>query len=465
VIWRAEVDARIAAEGTSFRWRAIATLLLGTFVAVMEGTVVNVALPAIQREFGIGYATAQVLATAFLAATTVTMLMAPWTIRRFGLRRAYGVAVGCLLLASLMAALVGHLHFSILVVCRILQGAAAGLIQPIAMVGLLPLFPPNAHGRAMAVYGLGIVLAPAIGPVVGGLLVDSLGWSGVFLVAVPPSAAAWYGCRRYLYEGRGEEASVRLPDLPSLALISFALVAVLTSVPTFGSESALPLLLAGLVAGVCFVLRQRRLADPLLNPRLFSAPGVGAGLGVALVYGAGLYGSTYLIPLFAQHQLNASAFAAGLLLLPGGAALAAILPLGGTLADRIEVRKVVVAGLLCFAGGSGALALSGSSTALIWVATWVVLGRIGLGLLIPSLNGGVMRLADPDDLNAVTAAMNFSRQLGGALGIVLLAAWLEFSSARYDIAWGFTLGFAMVAGLFVLGAIPACRIRRVDAPV
>ncbi|PLX72217.1 MAG: hypothetical protein C0607_17065, partial [Azoarcus sp.] len=137
----------------------------------------------------------------------------------------------------------------------------------------------------------------------------------------------------------------------------------------------------------------------------------------------------------------------------------------GTLADRIEVRKVVVAGLLCFAGGSGALALSGSSTALIWVATWVVLGRIGLGLLIPSLNGGVMRLADPDDLNAVTAAMNFSRQLGGALGIVLLAAWLEFSSARYDIAWGFTLGFAMVAGLFVLGAIPACRIRRVDAPV
>lgn len=459
-MWRAEVEARITSEGSAFRLRAIGTLLLGTFVAVMEGTVVNVALPSIQHDFGIGYGGAQVLATGFLAATTVSMLLAPWAIRRFGLRRAFSAANACLLLSSLLAVLIGHLDFAVLVACRILQGVAAGLIQPVAMVGLLPLFPSNAHGRAMATYGLGIVLAPAIGPVAGGLLVDTLGWSGVFLVAVPLSGAAWFGSRRYLFEGRGEGRGVALPDLPSLALVAVALAALLASVPVMGRDPMQPLLPVGLAAGALFIWRQRRLITPLLDPALFSAPGVGAGLAVAFVYGAGLYGSTYLIPMFAQHELHASAFMAGLLLLPGGVALAATLPLGGMLADRVPVRKVVVSGLLFFAGGSAALALCGPSVSLAWVAMWVVLGRIGLGLLIPSLNGGVMRLAKPSELSAATAAMNFARQLGGALGIVVLAAWLELATHRFEAARGFNLGFAMVAGLFVLGAIPAWRMHR-----
>lgn len=253
---------------------------------------------------------------------------------------------------------------------------------------------------------------------------------------------------------------VYFTDLVSLGLVTLALVALLASLPFLGRDSIQFLLPVGLVAGGLFVWRQYRLAEPLLDPELFTAPGVGAGLAVALVYGAGLYGSTYLIPLYAQQELHASAFVAGLLLLPGGVALALTLPLGGMLADRVQVRKVVIAGLLCFAGGSAALAFSDVGVALAWVATWVVLSRIGLGLLIPSLNGGVMRLASVQDLHAATAAMNFSRQLGGALGIALLAAWLELASADFGVGHGFSLGFGMVAAIFVLGVVPAWCMQR-----
>jgi nitrate/nitrite transporter NarK len=173
-----EVAAMFDRHGPGYRWWAVLTVMLGTVSAIMEATVVNVALPEIIRVFHLGHDQVQLLSTGFLAATTASMLLATWAMQRFGVRRTYTGALVLLVTFSVLAALADR--FVVLALCRIGQGGIAGLIQPLSMLVIIDVFPPQERGRAMGAYGLGIVLAPAVGPVAGGLLVDHFGWPSVF---------------------------------------------------------------------------------------------------------------------------------------------------------------------------------------------------------------------------------------------------------------------------------------------
>ena len=209
-----------ARHGPSYRTWAVVTVMLGTVSAVMEATIVNVALPEIIRAFDLGHDRVQLLSTGFLAATTASMLLSHWALCRFGLRRSYMGAVALLMACSVAAAFAPS--FPLLAACRIGQGIIAGMVQPLAMVAITDVFPREARGRAMSAYGLGIVLSPAVGPAAGGLLVDHFGWRSVFLVTVPLCLAALALAPRYLVKGR--EGGPATLDLPGLGLLAVALV-------------------------------------------------------------------------------------------------------------------------------------------------------------------------------------------------------------------------------------------------
>jgi MFS transporter, DHA2 family, multidrug resistance protein len=202
---------------------------------------------------------------------------------------------------------------------------------------------------------------------------------------------------------------------------------------------------------------------PLLPIGLFRhRPFAGASI-VAFAYGIGLFGSTYLVPVFAQDIAHYSAAEAGYLLAPPGLALAFAIAIGGRLTDRIAAAPIIIAGLALFALSSLLLAFSGAATGFALLALWLVIGRIGLGMLIPALNVGAVQSLAGTELAYASAAVNFIRQLGGAVGVNLLAVVLEWRSSvpgLVDTARPFHECFAIVTLAFALAIIPARAIRR-----
>ena len=470
---QAEVAAMFARYGPAYRWWAVLTVMLGTVSAVMEATIANVAMPQIIKVFALGHDRVQLLSTGFLAATTASMLVSQWAIGRYGIRRTYIGALVLLMLFSVLATLSSE--FVLLATCRIMQGAIAGLIQPLAMVTLVDVFPLQERGRAMSVYGLGIVLAPAVGPVAGGLLVDHFGWRAVFLVTLPFCALALALAPRYMVRGMAPAGRAEATlDVASLALLGAALSGLLGGLAALLAQPgpALAAIAAGLVLSALFLIRQKRSAHPLLDLDIFRHPGFGWAVLVATAYGMGIYGSTYVAPLYAQSGAGFSASEAGAMLVPGGILLALVLLVSGRLADRFPANRVAMAGLACFALSSlllGVAAQGGGISASFWsLAALVALGRVGLGLVIPGLNAGALRLLPHGVEPAGAATINFSRQLGGAFGVTLLALFLEWrqrgfesldaaaGDLRRDLGYG--EGFFIIALVYALALLPAWRM-------
>ena len=448
-----------ARHGPLYRWWVVVTVMLGTVSAIMEATVVNVALPEIIRVFNVGHDQVQILSTGFLAATTASMLLATWAMQRFGLRRTFVVALMLLVMFSVLATLTDR--FALLALCRIGQGSIAGLIQPLSMIAIIDVFPVHERGRAMGAYGLGIVLSPAVGPVVGGLLVDNFGWRAVFLVTVPLCLAAIALAPRFVVAGKPLPGAHKRPfDAIGLILVVAALcillggLSVLIRQPMIGAAGVA----LGIALAVAFVVWERNTLHPLLDFGIFRESGFPAAVLVALAYGVGIYGSTYLAPIFAQIGAGFSAYEAGLMLLPGGAVLAVVMLLAGRLADRFPPNRVAMAGLACFSVSAILMGFSSASTGFWLLALWVAIGRVGLGLIIPGLNAGALRLLPYGTEVGGAASINFFRQFGGALGVTLLALFLEARERHLDAVHGLQPmqeGFLLIAVVYCLALIPA----------
>ncbi len=440
--------------------------MVGTISTILAATIVNVAFPALIREFHVGHDSLQWVATGFLAATTTTMLATSWLVDSFGQRDTFVATMAVFLVASLLGAVSWNTES--LIVARVLQGAAAGVMQPLAMIAVFEVFPLEQRGRAMGVFGFGVVLAPAVGPAVGGLLTQAFGWRAIFLLSVPFCVAALPLGWRWLSPVKASGPRQRFDGVGAI-LLTAALVAVL-NLPVVGHRrgwlSALALgnalTASALTAG--FVAWQFRAPAPLLPVRLLASPGFRAALLVAVAYGLGLFGTTYLVPVFVQDIAGYGPARAGNLLLAPGFALAVAIALAGRLTDRAPPRHVVAGGLACFALSSLLLAFATGATTFWLLALWLTIGRVGLGFIIPALNVGAVESLPPQYLGQASAAVNFARQLGGAIGVNLLAVLLEWRLSVYGTGSEATLAFRdcflVVTIAFSAAVIPAASVRK-----
>ncbi len=475
-------------HGERYRWLLLLSVMIGTMASIMSSTIINVAVPDMSRYFALGQDRMQWVSSGFMVAMTVSMLTTPWLLSRFGYRQTYAWAM-LLLLAGGIAGGVSR-NFDLVLLARVAEGLASGVVQPIPAIIILHAFSSNEQGRASGVFGMGVVLAPAIGPSIGGLLVDWFGWRSTFFMVVPFCLASLYMGRQYIpaltaATAASEDGAPPPPptlDWRGLGLATAVTLCLLNGLVTLQSgglaHSAAMLGTAALALYV-FVRWQRRLSHthrgphqqaPLMNLALFKHRQFAMGSLVSFIYGTALFGSTYLLPVYLQMGLGISAAHVGTIMLPAGIALAITIPLVGRLADQYPTHILVSIGLLLLASGFALMVTVGIGSAIALIVAWVLVGRVGLGFILPSLNLGSMRGLSKQLIPQGSSVINFVRMVGGAVGVSVCAIVLEWRLAVHgqslthpstspERLTAFNESFLMLAGLCALAVVAAWQLR------
>lgn len=466
--------------GDRLRWLVLLTLMLGTMSSIVSSTIVNVAIPDLSRHFALGQERAQWVAASFMIAMTLAMLLTPWLLNRYGLRRTFLGAAALLGVGGLIGGF--SPTYGVMIAMRVAEGVAAGIMQPLPNILILRVFEEREQGRAMSLFGFGVVLAPALGPSLGGFLVELFGWRSIFFVVVPLTLLAGAMARRFMAIDSAMMGERKPLDWRGLVLAGVATVLLLNGLVELREDAGTGLLLAG--AGVLllvgFVLWQMRAADPLMNMRLYSYRQFAAGAVVAFIYGAGLFGSTYLLPVYMQMALQYTPSRAGFVLLPAGIALALTIAVAGRLTNRVPPHLLVSFGLALLAVSFLLMAMGSQSTPYLMLVAWAVLGRVGLGCILPSLSLGAMRGVDYSLIAQGSSAINFIRQLGGAIGVGLAGVGLQWRLEAHGVALAAGAGegvdmaasirafdetFLAVGVVIATAILAAWRIRPRPAPV
>ncbi|SDI50744.1 drug resistance transporter, EmrB/QacA subfamily [Pseudomonas flavescens] len=443
----------------------LVVLMLGSMAMILASTSINVALPAIMADFQVGRPLAQWLSTGFLAAMTAGLLLSAWAQARLGARHTAQAGLGLFIVTSLLALLADAAWQ--LIALRIIQGLCAGIVQPLAMVLIFQVFAGGGRGTALGAYGLGVMIAPTLGPTIGGYLVDGFGWYAVFWLPLPM-------CLLAMLAGQFLMPSERQRNTPFLDLWAFSLLCVglfawlgaLAEAQRFPwSEGRVWLTgLVGTLAMGGFLWRSRYSVRPLLPLGLWRHVGFRKASWVALSLGMGLYGTTYLIPLHVQAIEGYSAGRAGLLLLPTGILMGIASFLGGWLSDRLSTAVLLVSGLLMLALSSFGLGWLEPGASFLVLCGWACVGRIGLGILLPALNTGALDILEHEQLAHGAGAITFVRQLGGAFGVNLLTFFLEWRHRQEGSDFAaevvaFQQSYLLMGALFVLTVIAAWNLR------
>ncbi len=422
-----DVDALFARYGRAYRVLVSVTGITASFTMVLMGTIANVAVPNVMGAFGVGQDMAQFLATAFIATMTASQLLNAWFVATFGPRLAFTIVL--LIFAAGAVLCVNSPNLDFIIVGRVMQGFAAGVIQPLVMVIVIRVFPPDRRGLATSLYGVGLVLALGLGPVVGGITIDTLGWRYIFLMPLPLVAFALVMGSIFMPSARdaGERVSFDFIGYALLCVSVFCLMWAIASGQRLGwtSNAILGYFTTALVCGVLFVRSQMRPGASLLDLSLLANFRFAAAVLVGLVYGVGNFSTTYTVPVFGQLVQGLTPTLAGLLLLPASIGVILVLPITGWLSDRLRADVLIFGGLLMFAAGVALLADSDVNTPFVEIALFAVVARIGMAFIMPGLMTSALRAAPESKLNAASGTINFFRQLGGAFGINAVVALME----------------------------------------
>ena len=441
--------------GINYGWMAMFTIVLANVAALMTGTIINVAIPDIMGAFGIGQVKAQWLATSFLAASTVTMLMNSWMIQAIGVRMTVIAAMSAFMAGSVLGGISPSVDM--LIAARILQGAATGIITPMSMSMVFALFPPGRQGTVMGVTSIGVVLAPAFGPVLGGYLIDTLNWRYIYLLGIPVSMIV-VPCATIFLPVREPDTVTPPFDWAGLILVSVAISSLLIALSNgqregWDSNTILSWFASAAISGVAFIWREKQTPHPLLELKVFTYYRFAMVTLLAFIFGAGLYATTYLVPLFLQIVQGMSATDSGLMMLPAAFVMGACFPISGRLADRMDQRLLISAGFMVVAYSCLLMAGADPNTGWWTFAGWVVISRIGIGLMAPVINLAAIQGLPMQYLQQGAGAANFIRQMGGAFGVNLVAVALDYrTSFHRDVmfttqSYDHSDTFAMIAEL------------------
>ncbi len=409
-------------------WLIACTVMLATFMEVLDTSIANVALPHIAGNLAAGVDESTWVLTSYLVSNAVVLPLTGWFSTLFGRKRFYMACVMIFTVSSFLCGLAPNLP--LLVLFRVVQGAGGGGLQPVSQAILVESFDRKRQGMAMAMYGMGVVVAPIIGPTLGGWITDNYTWRWIFFINIPVGVlavlmtSALVSDPPYLVR-KGLKDGLKI-DFIGLGLLSVGLGFLQVVLDKgqrddwFGSNFIVwcsVVAAAGLVGTVIWELRQK---EPIIDLRLFKDRNFSMATFMMFMLGVVLYGTTVLLPILVQTLMGYTAELSGLVLSPGAVLTMLTMPLVGKLLGKFEARWLVVGGMLTL--GLGMFQLSRLNLYVsFWtlVTTWMV-SRAGLGLLFVPINVMAFYFVPKEKTNNATGLINLARNIGGSIGISLV---------------------------------------------
>ena len=446
------------------RFSVSVVFVAGTFMTIMDSTVVNVALPTLRREFGVSTASVSAVVTSYLVAMAVVMPASGWLGDRAGGKRVVGSALALFTAASAACGAANSLPE--LVAFRAVQGAGTGILVPVGMTMLYRTFPQAERIRATRLLMVPSLLAPATGPVLGGLIVDGLSWRWIFYINLPVGAAALVFGAVFLPPHR-EHAAGRF-DLPGFALaaVGFPLVMyALNAGP--GDGWAAPGILAAILAGLAllavFTLAELRTAEPMLQLRILGNKLYRAASLQAAAGSSGFIGILFAVPLFLQNGLGYSPLHSGLLTFPEALGGMTGIQASSRLYRRVGPRRLMVSGLLAAAVPVTLMSTLGPADAGWAMPALMFATGMSFGFSFAPAQTAALATISAEQTGQATTLFNVQRQVGQALGVAVLATVLAAVRAVPPDLAGYHLAFLAAAVTMAAGALIASRVRDADA--
>lgn len=422
----------MTAERPGQRWGITVAVMLVATMQILDTSITNVALPHMQGSLSASLDEITWVLTSFIAANAVILPATGWLVARLGRRTFFLLATTTFMVSSFLSGVAPNLE--LLVGARLLQGLGGGPLIPLAQAILLEIFPPRERGTAMAIWGLGIMVAPIVGPTVGGWITENYSWRWIFYVNLPFGALALALGSAFLEDAPRSEPQPGAPRLRFDGVGLGLLVAGIGSLQValdqgqrldwFDSSAITTLVIVAVAALAGFVLWELHFSQPLVDLRVLRNRTFALGTLLITAVGFGLYSSFLLLTFYTEHLLRYDALTAGWVLAPGGVGSLISLAIGGRLVDRIDPRWLVSLGTGIIAYSlylMGTLTLGADFWAVLWPR---FVQGFGMGLVFVPLTTMALTAVSTAELPTATGLFNVVRNVGGSVGIAVTTTWL-----------------------------------------
>ncbi len=428
-------------EHASYKWWVLVNIMIGTFMAVLDATIVNVALPKIMASFGVDIDTAEWVLTAYLLVFAVMLPTSGWVADHFGYKRTYFLALFLFTLGSFLCGLAWDEN--VLIGFRVVQAIGAGFLMPVGMAIVTREFPPEQRGIALGFWSIAAAASVSLGPLIGGYLVDRISWNAIFDVNVPVGLVALFATLVIQREYKTEHT--RSFDFLGFVLMSISLSTLLLALSdgnaswnTGGWSS--PFIVACFtisgLTGIAFLVVELKTRHPLIDLSLFRDFNFSVTNAILFIFGLGMFGSTFLLPLYLQQSLGYTALQAGALFLPVGIAQALTSPISGLLSDRLDPRLPAIVGII----GLG-VTLYANSTLSVYsernaILIPLIIRGLAMGLMFTPLTTMALSGIPRHKIAQASGLFNVIRQLGGSFGVAIMGALLTRRTLYHAAMYG-----------------------------
>ncbi|HCY1728501.1 TPA: DHA2 family efflux MFS transporter permease subunit [Staphylococcus aureus] len=426
----------IFGEGVS-RGKILAALLFGMFIAILNQTLLNVALPKINTEFNISASTGQWLMTGFMLVNGILIPITAYLFNKYSYRKLFLVALVLFTIGSLICAI--SMNFPIMMVGRVLQAIGAGVLMPLGSIVIITIYPPEKRGAAMGTMGIAMILAPAIGPTLSGYIVQNYHWNvmfyGMFIIGILAILVGFVWFKLYQYTTNPKA------DIPGIIFSTIGFGALLYGFSEagnkgWGSVEIETMFVIGIIFIILFVIRELRMKAPMLNLEVLKFPTFTLTTVINMVVMLSLYGGMILLPIYLQNLRGFSALDSGLLLLPGSLIMGLLGPFAGKLLDTIGLKPLAIFGIAVMTYATWELTKLNMDTPYMTIMGIYVLRSFGMAfIMMPMVTAAINAL--PGRLASHgNAFLNTMRQLAGSIGTAILVTVMTTQTTQHLSAFG-----------------------------
>ena len=430
-------------RGAEHKYLIAFAVVLAAVMQVIDSSIVNVALPDMMGNLGANLDEIAWVSTGYILASVIIIPLTGWLGDMLGRKRYF---VGSIILFTMSSVFCGAAHsLGALVLWRIIQGLGGGALMTVSQAVLFESFPPEEAGTAMALFGLGVMVGPTIGPTLGGFLVDNYGWPWIFYINVPFGIVAAAMIAAYVHDPE-EQRKPPVIDYQGIALLAVSVGAIQYVLEHgqredwFDSRFITTLTVIGVIGGIALLWRELTAEHPVIDFRVLKHRQMWVGTLLGVVMGVGLYAMSFTLPVFLQNDLHMTAEQTGFVLLPGAIATAVSMAVVGRLTNKVDPRILITIGALIFALAAWQLSLiTGESgkTDFFWP---LIFRGTGLGLMFVPLTTITLAELSPKELPQGAGLYNFFRQLGGSFGIAAIATLVARYTTQFRAILGEHLG-------------------------